>query len=189
MAPFSRFCQVTSVIWALVSDGKQAYVFKYCKDEIIFDEKVFAIGGSRVGARGAARPTWRIRNETVKQFIPTIALRLKEALDQKAFDYLVIVAPRETMAALKGALPEDLRVRVLTNMPDGYAYDKNGALFALRQESIADVSSPEASSLRSLPPCCTRPARLHTAANGGAYALSPDCEVSPSDRPTFYTIQ
>jgi protein required for attachment to host cells len=160
MTSHASFYQVTSVIWAVVSDGKQAYGFKYQKDETVFKDKIFVLHGNKDKQPDAkidrAEPARKVANETVKNFISTIALKLEEAFAQNAFDYVVIVAPRKTLDALKEAVSENVRSRLLANMPEGYLYDKRGAIFAMREEATVQFTSYTDAICRSLPPCCTR---------------------------------
>jgi protein required for attachment to host cells len=181
MAASLNFCQVTSVIWAIVSDGKQAYAFKYRKEETLFRDKVVVLKGNRwkpassqfCAGRGIEEPT-KVTNEVVKNFIPTIAAKLEKALDEHAFDYIVIVAPRNTLDALRGSLKECVRNRLLSNLPEGYIYDKKGAVFALREEASAHFDVYTKTICRSLPPCCTRNERVRYSARTGRYGSTKD---------------
>ena len=110
MASYLSFYQVTSIIWALVSDGNRAYAFKYRKDETFYKDKIFVIQKCRKepivsGGDSAANDHSpyandrfnrhrKIKNEVVRNFIPAIAAKLEQELERNAFDYLVIVAPR-----------------------------------------------------------------------------------------------
>ncbi|MDD4616942.1 MAG: host attachment protein [Alphaproteobacteria bacterium] len=164
MAQNFSFYQVTSVIWAVVSDGKQAYGFRYRKDEPVYKDKILMLRGEKPeaapsGSKEAhsfAESPKRASNETVRNFIPTIAEKLESALENNSFDYIVMVAPKKTLDALRMRLSDKLKSRVLANMPDGYIYDHGGAVFALREEASMNFSSYTDAICRSLPPCCTR---------------------------------
>ncbi|MDR3425043.1 MAG: host attachment protein [Alphaproteobacteria bacterium] len=166
---YSGFHQVTSVIWALVSDGKTAYAFKYIKKETVLASR-FAWGISVYGkdrkneqnARQQAQNSvgyspapnnviqvsFENRSSAKERFAATISAKLQQAFDDSAFDYLVVVAPRDSMSALKQALGNDLRSRLLENMPEGYLYDKKGVLFVVRTETPSGLGLKEASSRR-----------------------------------------
>ncbi len=164
MAANLSLYQVTSVIWAVVSDGKQAYGFKYRKDETVFKDNIYVLHGGKPEQEAAqsgepaqkAEPSPKVTNKIVKNFIPTIASQLEQAFDANAFDYVVIVAPRKTLESLRDCLTERMRNRVLMNMPDGYVYDRSGAIFALKDEASDHFTSYTDTICRSLPPCCTR---------------------------------
>lgn len=178
MVHYSNIRKETSVIWALVSDGKQAFIFKYNKDEILIsfpevpskspsDEHrkhhvSFLLKSLRNKSAdnhkylysqlsihyGAATTVYKFpklynksKEELAKQFIQSIAAKINKARDEKTFDYLVIVAPRDTLSALPAYLSDDVLCVLLPNMPAGYIYDKNGAQFAFRQEEQSEFTS------------------------------------------------
>ena len=163
--------QETSVIWALISDGSQAYIFRYCEDKIISTLRASKRRPAHSGHRnyplsfishlphdmctgsqddqysqfsiknGSQTQVYRFlkqprlaKSERVAQFLQNIAAKLHKASEENAFDYLVIVAPRQAMNALESSLSNQVRQRILPNMPAGYVYDKKGCLFSYTQE-------------------------------------------------------
>lgn len=185
MAAYLSFYQITSVIWALVSDGRQAYAFKYRKNETVFKDKFFVVHNkikaqavpvqespSTEKAKDANDPCGcfrKTRNEDTKNFIPAIAAKLEEAFDGNAFDYLVIVAPQCTMNALCTTLSDRILCRLLTTIPEGYVYDKGGAIFALRDVG-ADAFKPGEETLRQKPSYRIRNEQSYARAWTGRYS-------------------
>ena len=171
MSSCSGFRKETSVIWALISDGKHALIFKYRKVEIIIsvsdirkktacnERRRFALTNllqtleNNVGdnhksnneqsllrncdvcpERKVIRVFFGSKNEIFNHFIQTIVTRLNQAHDVREFDYLVIVAPRDISGALKNSVSDKVDC-TLGHMPEGYDYDKRGAIFVLKKDA------------------------------------------------------
>jgi protein required for attachment to host cells len=156
---YSAVRQVTSTIWALVSDGKAACAFRYTKNEMVLASRLvwenlstdktpacemnpqpsssqFSIRVEGFNeARNVIHMTFEKRNESIERFASDISAKLQRGLENGSFDHLVIVAPRDLSRALNGSLDDRLRGRLLANMPQGYVYDKKGALFVARRKT------------------------------------------------------
>ncbi|HAX91690.1 MAG TPA: hypothetical protein DCY07_05725, partial [Rhodospirillaceae bacterium] len=156
--------QENPVIWALISDGKQAYIFTYRKDKTIAASrgawkkssynnyqnenrtaplnrpeskeadnrnlsvlKSYTDAGGLFSEHNIVKDRFTRRRDRANDFISTVAATIDQAFDDKAFDYLVPVIPRETFRALRDCLGNASLSRLMTSMPEGYVYDKKGA--------------------------------------------------------------
>ncbi|MDD5586599.1 MAG: hypothetical protein PHY92_06550 [Alphaproteobacteria bacterium] len=150
MRSSSGIRQVTSVIWALISDGDQAYVFKYSRNDTVVAvrnawkkpvrKKQYIYGE----AEALSTPSFG-RYGATERFVRSVAGKINLAHYDGSFDYLVIVAPRDTLKGIHEFLNGLVQDRLLANMPDGYVYDKKGALMVVRKETPARFVSHTAS--------------------------------------------
>lgn len=170
MNSYSGIPPKTTVIWALISDGARAFVFRYHENEVFGSLRMAQekIASYRDNANQSA-PLLQTQNDKISQnlnlhdtndnvcelfktpnkrttslvrkFEQNIATRLQQAYNENAFDYLVIVAPKQSLNLLQDSLSNSLQQCLLENMPMGYICDKKKIQLAFRREEAQENRS------------------------------------------------
>lgn len=152
----SIFTKKKIKIWALVSDGKQALVFNYHRPDFSVSGKNHVSlndGTGNCGNCGKCGGNCKERSEAdnkdtnqddindsnyinkKENFITEIAKTLKDAYNRGEFDYFVLAVPFSMARALNFSLESHVRARLLTDMPNSFAYDGKGPVLLLKKNT------------------------------------------------------
>jgi hypothetical protein len=129
-----------SIIWALISDGKIALVYRYRHDDgDAAEEKSLDPGKLRrvdnIAERGVRNTVEFARKTGTKAgFAHDVASALNEAYYHGKSDYFVMAVPYNMARELKAALHEDVQGCLLADMPPGFDYDGGKSVLTLKKD-------------------------------------------------------
>ena len=147
-------------VWIVVADGAKALFYAPSDDvsmlhpvgptiamsptarlrsrQLKSDRPGRSVSSSRTGLRHAIEPKHDHHKMEKHRFTKAVSKHLEGALSRRAFEGLIIVAPRRSLGELRSLLPDDVRVRVQAEV----AKDLTGQSPDKLWEQIAETVTP-----------------------------------------------